>query len=210
MLSDCRMYQAPITLLLMLYLTSDKILTASPMGPFCCNSSFAAHPGSLIADARYFMQQGVAKSTCGSYQAGLKCYLTFCAMGHRPPFPASEEQMMDLSAFIAQSASFATIKVYVAGIRLEHIERRFSHPFDDSPSFKLVLRGICGKGAYTRQFRLLITVDVLHSLKRSLCDVSVMSCYDICLMWSVCTLTFFGFLHCTRVCNDWLETFLGH
>ena len=128
------------------------------------------------------MQQGVEASTRRSYQASLECYLTFCAMGHRTLFPASEEKMMDFCAFIAQSASYATIKVYLAGIRLEHIERGFSHLFDDSPRLKLLLRDIRRKGAYTYQFHLSISMDVLLSLKRSLCDVSVMNCYDICLM----------------------------
>ena len=38
--------------------TGDKILTTSPTGPSSCNSSSAAHPRSLTAEAHYFMQQG--------------------------------------------------------------------------------------------------------------------------------------------------------
>ena len=106
--------------------------------------------------------------------------------------------MMDFSAFIAQSASYATINVYLAGIRLEHIERGFSHPFDDSRRLKLLLRDIRRKGAYTHQFHLSISIDVFLGLKRSLCDVSVMNCYDSCLMSSACTLAFIGFLRCAE------------
>ena len=100
------------------------------------------------------MQEGLAASTRRSYCTGVRRYLAFCAAGRRTPFPASENQLMDFAAFVAQSAGYGTIKVYLAGIRLEHIQRGLQNPFSSCPRLQLVLRGIRRKLARTPRPRL--------------------------------------------------------
>ena len=119
-------------------------------------------------------------------------YLAFCTAGRRIPFPASENQLIDFAAFVAQSAGYGTIKVYLAGIRLEHIQRGLQNPFSSCPRLQLVLRGIRRKLARTPRPRLPITVDILRKVKRSLRHASDMSPYDVALTWAACTLAFFG------------------
>ena len=144
------------------------------------------------------MQEGVAASTRRSYCTGIRRYLAFCAAGRRTPFPASENQLMDFAAFVAQSAGYCTIKVYLAGIRLEHTQRGLQNPFSSCPRLQLVLRGIRRKLARTPCPRLSITVDILRKVKRSLRHASDMSPYDVALTWIACTLAFFGFLRCAE------------
>ena len=114
---------------------------------------------------------------------------------------------MDFAAFLAQSAGYGTIKVYLAGIRLEHIQRGLHNPFSSCPRLQLVLRGIRRKLALTPRPRLPITVDILRKVKRSLRHASDISPYDVALTWAACTLAFFGFLRCAEFTAAGLRRF---
>jgi len=113
-----------------------------------------------------------------------------------PPYPASSLTLQYFCAHLAQHVTYKTIKVYLAGIRLEHLEQGHPDPTHDEP-LRLVIRGIrCSQGDSTNQ-RLPITINLLRTLKRQL-RVSSLSLLEQRLMWAAFTVAFFGFLRASE------------
>ena len=78
-----------------------------------------------------YQRLGVATSTRQTYQAGIKALHQFCAQYTILPFPASPLTLCYFCCYMAHQVSYKTIKVYLAGIRLEHLERGFEDPTKD-------------------------------------------------------------------------------
>ena len=75
----------------------------------------------------HYQRLGVATSTHvqQTYQAGIKALHQFCAQYTILPFPASPLTLRYFCCYMARQVSNKTIKVYLAGIHLEHLERGF-------------------------------------------------------------------------------------
>ena len=111
--------------------------------------------------------------------------------------------------FIAQCVSYKTIKVHLAGIRLEHLERGLHDPKDDN-LLQLICTGIKRSQGTTNCTRLPITIDLLRSLKTQLQlrNDSSYSLLEKRLLWSAFTLAFYGFLRAsefTSLSLQWLD-----
>ena len=74
---------------------------------------------------------GVAPSICHTYRAGVRSYQQFCNQFNIQQFPATSLTLRYFCTSIAQRVSYKTIKVYLAGIRLEHLERGLHDPTDN-------------------------------------------------------------------------------
>ena len=135
---------------------------------------------------------GVAPSTRRTYQSGLKAFITFCARFNISPLPTSSLTLQYFCAEISQTISYKTLKVYLAAIRLLHIEHDLPDPTDDS-LLELVCRGIHRQQGDNPRPRLPITINHLRTLKNQL-RISQYSLLEQRMLWSSFTLAFYGFL----------------
>ena len=105
---------------------------------------------------------------------------------------------------MACQVSYKTVKVYLAGIRLEHLERGFEDPTKDE-LLQLLCTGIKrSQGAQTRT-HLPITITVLQTLKSQLCLDSAFSPLEKRLLWAAFTMAFYGFLRATELATPSLK-----
>ena len=103
--------------------------------------------------------------------AGIKALHQICA---QHTIPASPLTLRYFCCYMAHQVSYKTIKVYLAGIRLEHLERGFEDPTKDE-LLQLLCTGIKrSQGAQTR-ILLPVTITVLQTLKSQLCLDSAFS-----------------------------------
>ena len=83
---------------------------------------------------------------------------------------------------LSQHISYKSIKVYLAGTRLAHLELDHSDPTVDE-SLRLVIRGIRHLQGESCRQRLPITIDLLQTLKQHI-RISNCSLVEQCLLWS--------------------------
>ena len=98
---------------------------------------------------------------------------------------------------IPLSVSHKTIRVYLAAIRLYHIEHNYSDPTVDD-LLHLVCRGIRRMQGDTQHTRLPITINLMHTLKEQLRR----STYTVCeqrMLWAAFTMAFYGFLRVSEL-----------
>ena len=155
-----------------------------------------AHP---VLDKLLIQYQslGVAPSTRRTYQTGVRSYLLFCDQFTIPPFPASPLTLRYFCSHIASHVSHKTIKVYLSGIRLEHLERGHHDPTDDE-LLRLLCKGIKRYQGDTSRLRLPITINVLKDLKTQLRNNSSYTLVEKRLLWSAFTLAFYAFLRASE------------
>ena len=114
-----------------------------------------------------YQSLGVAPSTRRTYQARVRSYLLFCDKFTISLFPASPLTLRYFCSYIASHVSHKTIKVYLSGIRLEHLERGHHDPTDDD-LLRLLCKGIKRSQGNTSRPRLPVTINVLKALKTQL------------------------------------------
>ena len=136
----------------------------------------------------------VAPSTRRTYQAEVHSYLLFCDKFIILPFPASPLTLRYFCSYIASHVSHKTIKVYLSGMRLEHLERGHHDPTDDDDLFRLLCKGIKRSQGDTSRPRLPVIINVLKALKTQLQNSSYYSLVEKRLLWSAFTLAFYAFL----------------
>ena len=144
-----------------------------------------------------YQSLGVAPSTRRTYRAGVRSYQQFCNQFNIQQFPATSLTLCYFCTSIVLHVSYKTIKVYLAGIHLEHLERGLHDPTDDK-LLQLLCTGIKRSQGTTSRRRLPITIDLLRSLKTQLWNDSSYSVLEKRLMWSVFTLGYYGFLRASE------------
>ena len=152
-----------------------------------------------------YQSLGVAPSTRRTYRAGVRSYQQFCNQFNIQQFPATSLTLRYFCTSIAQRVSYKTIKVYLAGIHLEHLERGLHDPTDDK-LLQLLYTGIKRSQGTTSHTHLPITIELLRSLKTQLQNDSSYSLLEKRLLWShghcrlycmLCTATCLCHRHCT-------------
>ena len=73
----------------------------------------------------YYQSLVVAQSTRRTYQAGVRALQQFCTWYAIVLYPASSLTLQYICCYMACQVSYKTIKVYLAGTRLEHLERPY-------------------------------------------------------------------------------------
>ena len=147
----------------------------------------------LSTSLRQFIYLGVAPSTRQTYTSGINSYLQFCSQFNITPYPASSLTLQFFCTHLAQHVSYKSIKVYLAGIRLAHLELGYSDPTSSEP-LRLVVRGIRRlQGDSTSLRRLPVTIDLLQTLKQQI-RISNFSPVEQRLLWAAFTTAFYGFL----------------
>ena len=135
---------------------------------------------------------GIASYTRRTYQSGLNAYFSFCARFKISPAPASPLTLQYFCVDASQHVSYKTLKIYLAGIRLMHIEQGLPDPTDDN-LLHLVCRGIRRQQGDHQRPRLPITINLLQVLKEQL-RASYYSLHEQRMLWAAFTLAFYGFL----------------
>jgi len=95
--------------------------------------------------------------------------------------------------------SYKTIKVYLAAIRLHHIEYGMTDPTVDD-ALQLVCRGIRRLQGDNQRIRLPITVNLMRTLKEQL-RLSQYTVKEQRMLWAAFTLAFYGFLRVSEYTN---------
>ena len=151
----------------------------------------------LVRQFHEYQSLGVAPSTRRTYQAGVRSYQQFCKQYNVPDFPSTSLTLRYFCTSIAQRVLYKTIKVYLAGIRLEHLERGFQDPTNDR-LLQLLCTGIKRSQGGTSRTRLPITVNILRTLKNQLRSEESYSLLEKRLLWSAFTLAFYAFLRASE------------
>ena len=97
---------------------------------------------------------------------------------------------------LSKAVSYKTLKVYLAAIRLMHIENGLLDPTTDD-TLHLVCRGTHRQQINPDCTRLPITINLLRTLKTQLRS-SEMSLLEQRLLWAAFTLSFYGFLRASE------------
>ena len=145
----------------------------------------------------HYQSLGVAASTRRTYQAEVKALHQFWAHYATVAFPASSLTLQYFCCYMACQVSYKTIKVYLAGIRLEHLERGFADPTKDE-LLHLLCTGIKRSQGISTRTRLPITISVLQTLKSRLRIDSSFSPFEKRLLWAAFTMAFYGFLRASE------------
>ena len=109
---------------------------------------------------------------------------------------------MSLQYFCAEQSelvSYKTIKVYLAAVRLYHIEHGAPDPTADD-LLQLVCRGIRRIQGDNQRTRLPVTVNVMRSLKEQLRQ-SIFTTHEQRMLWCAFTIAFYGFLRVSEYTN---------
>ena len=141
---------------------------------------------------------GVAPSTRQTYQSGLNAFTKFCSEFGIPPFPASSLTLEYFCVHTAQHVSYKTLKVYLSGIRLAHIERGMADP-TKSTSLHLVCRGIHRQQGDNQKPRLPITINLLRVLKEQLRASTLYTTLEQQMLWALFTVAFYGFFRASEL-----------
>ena len=140
-----------------------------------------------------YQSLGVAQSTRRTYQTGVRALQQFCTQYAIAAFPASPLTLRYFCYYMACQVSYKTIKVYLADIHLEHLERGLEDPTKDE-LLHLLCTGIKRSQGVRIHTRLPITINVLQTLKSKLCHDPSFSPLEKRLLWAAFTLAIYGFL----------------
>ena len=134
-----------------------------------------------------------------TYAAGIQEYQRFCSTYNLSPLPASATTLQFFCAYSSDSRAYSTIKVYLAAIRLFHIENHHPDPTAATPLLHYTLQAIRREQAHTSGIRLPILQPHLHCLKTGLWSSS-MPAQDRHAYWAAFTLAFSGCLRASEYC----------
>jgi len=112
---------------------------------------------------------GIAESTRRTYHSGMKRFYSFCSQHALVSTPASSLTLQYFCAHVSQFALYKTVKVYLAAIRLHHIEHDLLDPTTDN-LLHLVFRSIRHLQGDSQRICLTISVNLMHTIKEQLCQ----------------------------------------
>ena len=141
----------------------------------------------------------MAPSTRRTYQAGVTQFVRFCSQYQLPPLPASALTLRYFVASLSLSVKHSTIKVYLAALRLLHIENGYTDPTADT-LLQYVIKGIKRSQTSPTRTRLPITIDILRQLKQALHNSSSITLHDKRMLWAAFCTAFYGFLRASELC----------
>lgn len=152
------------------------------------------------------MQNSVCQSTRTVYETGFNAYCKYLLLSNiryqreKEMPPVSEDLLIAFAThcFHTLKISYATIKLYICGIRFQSILQGVNNPFDKSMQrLQMLLTGIKRNTSNPSRIRLPITGAVLQSICKILNNSFFKNFCDI-MMETVCIVAFFGFLRCSE------------
>lgn len=144
-----------------------------------------------------YIVQWIATGTQRNYSAYVRYYLDFCS---RFDLRALDPEEMTVCLYVTQLAStcsYRTIKQYLNGIRVMHLEAGLTNPLPSFFNLERTLRGIKRvKGDVQPNRKLAVTPDILAKIIRRLDLFSPTNLAFVAAM----LVAFFGFLRKANVC----------
>ena len=125
-------------------------------------------------------------------------YLTLCQKYAIEPLPASELTLRYFCTELSHSLSYPTIKVYLAGVRLFHIENHVADPTKEAPLLHYLCTAIRRHKGDRTPTRHPITLPLLRAIKTELSNRDSLVSSDKALYWAAFTLAFYGFLRASE------------
>ena len=173
--------------------TGQASLNSSGTGPAPGYPDTRLGVAGLDYVAQQYINDSLAPSTLAAYRSAVNRYLVFCAQIATPPFPVNQLTLTRFVSALAQDGvSYASIRVYLSGIRFEQIASGLPDPaLHTLPQLFYVLRGVRRSHPPHPRNRLPITPAILHKL------YSVWSHqqgHDPVMLWAASCLGFFGFM----------------
>ena len=96
----------------------------------------------LESIASDLIKKTFADSTLRCYSAGQSTYLSFCIRFSLQHLPASEQQLILVTADPSQRLSYRSIRVYISAVRFLHIANGQANHLKEKLQLNLLLRGI--------------------------------------------------------------------
>ena len=131
------------------------------------------------------------------YESGIKAYYKFCEKFKIQPLPASSLTLQFFCVHNSCYTSYKTLKVYLAAIRLRHLEQGLDDPTNDD-LLHLVCRGIRRLQGDKIRKRLPITINLLRTLKSQLANSAFFTVLEQRLLWAAFSLAFYGFMRVSK------------
>jgi len=151
------------------------------LGPRCTASSYFGTPrtpgrfdiSALEQQCHSFSTQGLAPSTCRSYESAQAQFISFCTQlgklhSSGSPCPADEWTLCLFATFLAKRIQHSSIKVYLSSIRALHIEQGFPDPLANCLCCQRVVCGIKYCQGSSSSSRLPSTDDLMLLIWQSL------------------------------------------
>jgi hypothetical protein len=136
----------------------------------------------------------IATSTQQNYNAYVRYYVSFCSKFSFRPLQSEELTVCLYVTRLAEICSYNTIKSYLTGVRLLHLEAGLANPL---PSFFNLDRTLCGikrlKGESNPNRKLAVTPDILARIIERLSPVNS-------AFVAVVLVAFFGFFRKANIC----------
>jgi hypothetical protein len=154
--------------------------------------------GALSAKMAECMVHWLAKSSQRSYGAYVRYYLDFCSTFALRPMQTDELTVCLYVTKLAETCSYRTIKSYLNGVRVLHLEAGLTNPLSSFFNVERTLRGIERvKGDVSPHRKLAVTPDILASIIRRL---DLFSPANIAFVAAMLVALIFGFFRKVNVC----------
>ena len=144
---------------------------------------------------RALQHASLAPSSHRVYRVGCRQYNNFCHRHNLLPYPLTQKVLMLYVTDLADSLSFKSIKLYLSAIKHRNIALGFKNSIHKMAQLHMLLRGIkrtLGNKGVKKKHQP-ITLPLLRQLHHYFRHSSFPS-RDKVMLWSACTLAFFGFL----------------
>lgn len=116
-----------------------------------------------------YMVNWLAASSQRSYGAYVRYYVSFCSTYNFRPIQPDEPTVCLYVTKLAEKCSYRTIKTYLNGVRILHLEAGLTNPLPAMFNLERTLRGIKrSKGDVTPNRKLAVTPDILARIIRRL------------------------------------------
>ena len=144
----------------------------------------------LTHTARELIHGGIHPSTRKVYDSAQRQYIQFCNQYGLQILPASENTiLLYIAHMYLKSLKASTMKVYLASIRMLHIESNHCHSFESNSRVQLAVRAV-QMGQAPPKRKLPITLSILSRIY----DIiqNKLSDYNVLLIWAAMSVGHFG------------------
>ena len=150
-----------------------------------------------------YMVNWLATSSQRSYGAYVRYFLNFCSSYNFRPMQPDEVTVCLYVTKLAETCSYRTIKTYLNGVRILHLEAGLTNPLPSMFNLERTLRGIKrSKGDITPNRKMAVTPDILSRIIQRLDLFHPGNLAFVATM----LVAFFGFFRKANVCPTHLGT----
>lgn len=143
----------------------------------------------LDREVQRYRLAALSSNTKAAYRVHRDSFLRFCAFFSYKPVPASSQTISRFVTFLARTLKPQSVRTYLAGVRLLHIELGFPNPIENCWLISSTLKGISHVKGVAPVQKLPITPDILRQIAQVL---NMRDHFQACF-WAACLVAFFTF-----------------